>query len=66
MLATLGPSEGILEHSEVFIGLAAQAVQRMLGHASAAMTLDTYAELFEDDLDGVASALDRQRAAALR
>lgn len=29
-------------------------------------TLDTYAELFEDDLDGVASALERQRATALR
>lgn len=29
----------------------------MLGHASAAMTLDTYADLFPDDLDAVASAL---------
>ncbi|WP_164884568.1 site-specific integrase [Leucobacter muris] len=38
-----------------------KAVQRMLGHASAAMTLDTYADLFEDDLDGVA---DRLSAAA--
>ena len=28
-----------------------KAVQRMLGHASAAMTLDTYADLFDDDLD---------------
>ena len=25
-------------------------VQRMLGHASAAMTLDVYADLFDDDL----------------
>ena len=25
----------------------------MLGHASAAMTLDTYSDLFDDDLDGV-------------
>ena len=25
----------------------------MLGHASASMTLDTYADLFDDDLDGV-------------
>lgn len=31
----------------------------MLGHASAAMTLDTYADLFDDDLDNVADALDR-------
>jgi hypothetical protein len=26
----------------------------MLGHASAAMTLDVYADLFESDLDSVA------------
>jgi hypothetical protein len=30
----------------------------MLGHESAAMTLDTYADLFDDDLDAVAVALD--------
>jgi integrase len=30
----------------------------MLGHASAAMTLDVYAGLFADDLDAVAEALD--------
>lgn len=36
-------------------------VQRMLGHASAAMTLDTYADLFEDDLDTVAAQLDSAR-----
>ena len=35
-----------------------KAVQRMLGHASAAMTLDVYADLFEDDLDQVADRLD--------
>jgi hypothetical protein len=29
----------------------------MLGHASAAMTLDTYADLFESDLDSVAEAV---------
>jgi hypothetical protein len=38
----------------------------MLGHACAAMTLDTYADLFDDDLDDVASALDSSRASALR
>jgi integrase len=27
-----------------------KAVQRMLGHASAAMTLDVYADLLDDDL----------------
>lgn len=30
----------------------------MLGHASAAMTLDVYAGLFADDLDTVAERLD--------
>jgi hypothetical protein len=30
----------------------------MLGHASAAMALDTYADLFDDDLDAVSVALD--------
>lgn len=33
----------------------------MLGHASAAMTLDTYGHLFDDDLDTVASALHNAR-----
>ena len=33
----------------------------MLGHASAAMTLDTYADLFEDDLDEVSARLDEMR-----
>jgi len=40
------------------------AVQRMLGHASAAMTLDVYAGLFNDDLDAVADRLDAAAAAA--
>ena len=31
-----------------------KVVERMLGHASAAMTLDVYADLFESDLDSVA------------
>lgn len=37
-----------------------KAVQRMLGHASAAMTLETYADLFDDDLDAVATRLNDQ------
>jgi hypothetical protein len=44
--------------------------QRMLGRASAAMTLDAYAGLFGDDLDAVADRLDeaasRARADCLR
>jgi hypothetical protein len=30
----------------------------MLGHSSATLTLDTYAGLFNDDLEAVASRLD--------
>ena len=42
----------------VSAGANVKAVQRMLGHASAAMTLDRYADLFDDDLDAVADHLD--------
>ena len=42
----------------VSAGANVKAVQRMLGHASAAVTLDVYADLFDDDLDGVATALN--------
>ena len=45
-------------------GANVKAVQRMLGHASAAMTLDTYADLFDDDLDAVASSLNAAMTAA--
>jgi integrase len=41
-----------------------KAVQTMLGHQSAALTLDTYADLFPDDLELVSAALDRARQAA--
>lgn len=34
----------------------------MLGHASATMTLDTYADLFDDDLEAVADVLDQAEA----
>jgi hypothetical protein len=43
----------------VAAGANVNAVQQMLGHASAAMTLDVYAGLFADDLDRVADQLDR-------
>ncbi|RIX31271.1 tyrosine-type recombinase/integrase [Amnibacterium setariae] len=42
----------------VSAGANVKAVQRMLGHASAAMTLDIYADLFDDDLDVVSDRLD--------
>ena len=45
----------------VSVGANVKAVQRMLGHASAAMTLDVYADLFDDDLDAVATALNESK-----
>ncbi len=49
----------------VSAGVNVKALQRMLGHASAAMTLDTYADLFDDDLDAVGEALDKAAAASV-
>jgi len=48
----------------VSAGANVKSVQRMLGHASAVMTLDVYSGLFDDDLDGVAERLDAARAIA--
>ena len=54
-----------LRHTAASLAISAganvKAVQRMLGHASAAMTLDRYADRFKDDLDSVAEALDAAR-----
>lgn len=51
-----------LRHSAASFAVSAGAnvkvVQKMLGHSSAAMTLDTYADLFDADLDVVSDALD--------
>ena len=41
-------------------GANVKVVQRQLGHASAAMTLDTYAELFDEDLEAVGSAVEEK------
>ena len=46
-------------------GANVKALQRMLGHASAAMTLDVYADLFDDDLQEVARALNTSRGREL-
>ncbi|TFC85797.1 site-specific integrase [Cryobacterium sp. TmT2-59] len=55
-----------LRHTAASLAISAganvKAVQRMLGHASAAMTLDTYADLFDDDLDAVSERMDAVRA----
>ena len=50
-----------LRHTAASLAISAGAnvkvVQRMLGHASAAMTLDVYADLFDDDFTQVADKL---------
>ena len=55
-----------LRHTAASLAISAganpKAVQRMLGHASAAMTLDTYADLFEDDLNNVSEHLAAARS----
>jgi integrase len=42
-----------------------KAVQRMLGHASATMTLDTYAGLFDTDAQALADRMDEARERAI-
>jgi integrase len=42
----------------VSAGANVKAVSRMLGHAKASMTLDVYADLFDDDLEAAAEQLD--------
>ena len=58
----LGFTPHELRHTAASLAIAAGAsvkvVQRMMGHASAAMTLDVYAGLFADDLDTVVGRLD--------
>lgn len=39
-------------------GTNVKVVQRQLGHASAAVTLDTYASLFDEDLDALRARMD--------
>lgn len=50
----------------VSVSANAKAVQRMPGHASAAMTMDVYADLFEQDIDLVATQLSKAQVLALR
>ena len=59
-----------LRHTAASLAISAganvKAVQTMLGHASAVLTLDTYADLFPDDLEQVSTALDEARVKALK
>jgi integrase len=63
---TISPHD--LRHTAASLAVSAganvKAVQRMLGHAKASMTLDVYADLFDDDLDAVAASLDAAIAKA--
>lgn len=43
----------------VSAGVNVLALQRILGHKSAKVTLDTYADLFDADLDAVAVTLGK-------
>jgi integrase len=60
--------EGLLVHDlrdtaaslAISAGASINAVQRMLGHASAKMTLDTYGSLFDEDLEDLADRLDER------
>lgn len=53
-----------LRHVAAGLMISAEAnvkvVQRQLGHSSAAMTLDIYAELFDEDLEAVGSAVEEK------
>jgi integrase len=57
-----------LRHTCASLAIAAGAnvlaVQRLLGHETATMTLDTYGHLFSDDLTKVANSLDEGAKAA--
>lgn len=57
-----------LRHTAASLAVSAGAnikvLQRMLGHKSAALTLDTYADLFDEDLDDVATRLDARMASS--
>jgi integrase len=68
-LGGLGVTPHKLRHTAASLAIAAGAdvkvVQLMLGHKSAAMTLDVYGHLWPDRLDEVADALDAGRIAAL-
>lgn len=55
-----------LRHTAASLAISAGAnpkvVQRMLGHSSAAMTLDVYADLFDSDLTSAAESVGKMWA----
>jgi integrase len=71
---TAGMPDGLLIHDlrdtaaslAISSGASIKAVQRMLGHASAAMTLDTYGSLFDEDLEELADRMEQKYGPGLR
>lgn len=71
--AALAGAKGLTPHElrhtaaslAVSSGANVLAVSRMLGHADPSITLKTYADLFDSDLDDVATRLDASRIAYL-
>jgi integrase len=65
-LAYLVPHD--LRHTAASLAISAgasvKAVQRMLGHGSAQITLDRYSHLFDDDLETLADSMDARYGAA--
>ncbi|QUD84771.1 site-specific integrase [Gordonia polyisoprenivorans] len=49
----------------VSVGANVKVVQKMLGHKSATMTLDTYADLFDRDAESVADAHDERQTSII-
>jgi integrase len=70
--STRGPPAGLCPHElrhsagsmAIHAGASIKAVQKMLGHKSATLTLDRYGHLYDDELQGVADRLDTLAAAA--
>ena len=64
-----GHAEHDLRHTAASLAISGganpKAVQTMLGHQSAVLTMDTYADLYPDDLELVSTALDKAQQAAL-
>lgn len=69
MLLLVNATPHDIRHTAASLAISAgahvKAVQRMLGHSSATTTLDTYADLFDADLDLVAASLNEARRASM-
>lgn len=66
MIGQESPTPHEVRHTAASLAISAganvKAVQRMLGHASAAVTLDVYSDLVDTDLGAVSAAQDLEIA----